>query len=300
MVQIITPQTLEVGSLVGSCPDNMYLRVFEKFEGEAELQVSYISHWDGNQFKLIRRFEFEIVDIALDDSGSLHVLGQTGQYLVLRDGEWSQLADGVEPKQRVSVLRLIDGTSFALGTRGMLFQLNGGNWEGIDTGLPHAALRDLLKIENGHLMFCTTKGGLGRIDGDRNVQLIDAHTNVNLLGLVSVSNGILVCGAKSILFTIKRDEIEVFEDSAGPRTLYRFCKFGDQLLLSATNSILEYTDGNLSLFSDIQSFRLSSIGSDLFNETIDQVLLRVKDGWMDFPVWLDLPDRESAQIQISK
>lgn len=297
MVQISTPETLEVGSLVGSGLDNMYLRVFEKFEGEAELHSSFISRWDGASFKLIRRFDYEVVDIALDDDGSLHVLGSIGQYLVLRDGEWVQISEGVKPEQRVSSLRLIDGASYALGTRGMFFRLERDNWQGINTGLSRAALRDLIKTENGELMFCATKGGLGRIDIDGRVNIIDANTNVNLLGLMQVSGRVLVCGARSTLFAIEDEEIEVFVDAVGPRTFFRFCAHDARVYISATNSVIEFSDGNLDQVSDIQSFRLTSIGSELFNETIDRVYMQIENQWSEFPVWLDLPERESAQIQ---
>lgn len=297
MVQISTPETLEVGSLVGSSSDNIYLRIFEKFEGEAELHVSFISRWDGNKFKLIRRFDYEVVDIALDDDGALHVLGSIGQYLVLRDQEWAQISEGVKPEQRVSSLRLIDGVSYALGTRGMFFQLEGDSWRGTDTGLTRAALRDLIATENGGLMFCATRGGLGRIDKDGNVKIIDANTNVNLLSLTRHSGRVFVCGARSTLFAIEDEEIEVFTDAGGPRTFYRFCAHNARVFISATNSVIEFNGGDLDQVFDIQSFRLTNIGSELFNETIDRVYIQVENQWSEFPVWLNIPERESAQAQ---
>lgn len=294
MARISTPDTLEVGTIVGTRFERLFLRVFEKFENEAELFTSHVSYWDGEDFRLLRTFDREIVDIAFAPDGALLALDSRGALFALAESEWSQLCGPVDPPQRVSVLRVLGERIFALGERGAFFERQGADWRIVDLGLGRRGLRDLMARGDGGVVVCGTRGTFGHVSASGDVEIVDLGTNANLLSLFADGDDILVCGAKSTLLRVSGSEAAIIADEGGPRTLSRFAAWDGLTLVTAANAILSLDGDTLAEFAPLPSFRLTATHDALFNHSVDAVQV-LRDGtWEDFPVWLDIPDRPDA------
>ena len=290
MARISTPDTLEVGSLVGTSPQNMFLRLFEKFDGEAQMRRSFIAHWDGASYQLQRDFDYQIADLAMQGDNKLLVLASDGALFSLSEGAWASIAPPLGERTRVTQLRILQSGIYALGKQ-MIYQLVDGSWESRDTSLQRAMIFDLAEEPNGQLIVCGQRGALAKLHTDGSVEQLDSQTNVNLISICLRSNRTLVCGQKSTLLELTDDEYSIIPDDAGPRTFYRFCLYQDRLLISATSAILELKSDVLEEAWPRQSFALVQIGDSLFNRTLNTIELFQDGKWVEFPVWLDIPDR---------
>lgn len=296
MARISTPETLEVGTLIGKNSDNLYLRVFEKFDGEAQMRRSFVAHWDGSDFHLLRDFDFQIADLELLADGTLVVLASTGELFSYVDGAWDNLAGPLEPVGRVTQLRILPSGIFALG-KGLVYQLDGTNWTARESSYQRAMIFDMIEERDGSLLICGQRGAAARLLVDGTVTQLELPTNANLTNIHQDSSGTLFCGAKSTLIQLLDDEVAIFTDAAGPRNFYRFCVFEGRVLLSAMSAILEFGADGLEEAWPNQSFALISIGDRLFNRALTKIEVLKEGVWEDFPVWLDLPDVSTAQSQ---
>jgi len=178
MAVLKTPDTLEIGSIIGTNSGALYFRAFEVFRDDAIMSRTYIARWVNHTVELLGVFDFEVCDVQLDDLDKLHILGSNGQYSIYDDNAWHELFTGFEPSYRVSALRLIDSKAYALGTYGMLFEWNIEGWEAISLGLEGSALRDLVSLEDNSLVFCGTNGAFGFLQ-DGSVDLVELPTSAH-------------------------------------------------------------------------------------------------------------------------
>ena len=294
MLRISTPDTLEVGKIVGKDPNNLFLRVFEKFEGEAELRHSYISHWDGHTFKILREFDYEIVDIEIDAEGTLHVLAHNGRYFRYAFGHWDTISEGLP--DRVIQIKLLPSGVYALG-KGKVYHLQGSDWLSIDTGFDRSLIFDLFQKNTDTLLFCGMQGALGEISKDGTVTLAEVPTNANLVSFWSLGSKVLICGGRSSLLIWYNDEVVPVATDLDTYNFFRFCEYNGRLLISTAKAIVEYTNESVEIAYEISSFRLYNFDNNLFSHGIDRIFRLIEENWFEFPVWLEIPETESARTQ---
>lgn len=289
MARLSLPKTLEVGSFVGTSPDDLFFRLFEKVRGEADTSRTFVCHWDGATLQLLRQFERELCDLALDAEGTLHALGKHGEYDTHRDGQWAARHDGFQ--EIALLLRLLPGGVYALGV-GAVHRFHEGAWTKIELTPDDAMVFDLLQVGD-EMVVCGSDGLLGRIDASQRFHALASGTPVNLNCLALHSERVLVCGGRSTLLELRGDTVVPLTQPGDDVDFYDLCPVGEALFIATDAGVEKRVGDHREVVHDEYTMRLSAFGRRLVRQGYDDVSILNADEWIDFPVSFEF-EREPA------
>lgn len=291
MARLTLPKTLEVGTITGSSHDDLFLRVFERHRGETDTARTFVCQWNGEAFTLVRRFEHQLADLAIDGEGALHVLGKHGEYDVYRGGQWAPKHAGIPGL--TTQLRLLPSGTYALGW-GAVHRFDGGAWTRLEVGGDEAMVFDLLEVDDA-LVVCGSDGLLGRLDGSGHFHPVATGTPVNLTRLTQHEGRLLVCGGRSTLLELRGDRLAPRWERDDDVDLNDLCTFDGALLVASDEGIDKVVGAHRERLHDDYTSRLGVFGDRLFRQGFDDVSVLSGDAWADFPVWLDVEREPSVK-----
>lgn len=294
MATLTIGETIEVGGLAGVRTDEIFLRAFEIMSGDTVMEQTHIAVGDATAFTLLKTFDIEIVDILYVADGGLYCLGGGGQLYLFRLGEWVEINPGIQPKTRVSTLRLVSGKLFAMGPRNGLYLLDtNGAWSKLPIPDISTHILDIIALSLETFVICGTDGYLARLTGTA-LTIVELPTNVHLCSLLFGGAKLHVCGHRATLLVASGDDWELLDVAQSEADFLKLLAYEQHVLVAAESEILEVREGILVPFAEVEAQKIYLIADQLFAKGMDAIMVLRSGNWRNFPVSFEVGDIENA------
>jgi len=294
MAMLRLGENLEVGGFAGPAADDLLIRGFEIVNGDTVMARTHIARSDGSNFRLLRTFDTEIVDLLYrNGTGVLCLSGRGDLVLYAADG-WSRIADPIEPRARVSQLLEVAGQLYAVGPDAGAYRLaEGGTWTRLPLPREPIHILDMAADGPDALLLAGTDGYLVRLAGEQ-AERLDLATDAHLCAVASDADSVYVAGYAATLYRRQDDAWELLDVGDRDNDFLQFVRFDRLLLLAAEYEVLSVDAGQVTEFAEQEVRRMSVVGDYLFGLGVDTAVRFDGADWSPVEVAFDVPDEGTA------